>query len=219
VPGTDGVLHHTGAVTPTASALLPEQQTRLGRLLHPRGQQPSSAPISSLPMISSARGHRRFVSKQQSLNRRPILVLLNDSSRVCQAAATQFCIHENGALSAPIRRAGDAAASPAKQPSRRVLTARPAWLLPDNLGSAAASRSAAPFGLRAVAGAASATSAAASSPSRKRATRRRRGRPRPGRGMSPFAPARPRCPMEKAIQGHPRPHARASARSPEMYLA
>jgi hypothetical protein len=130
VPSTDGVLH-TGAVAPTASALLPEQQTRLGRLLHPRGQQPSSAPISSLPMISSARGHRRFVSKQQSLNRRPILVLLNDSSRVCQAAATQFCIHENGALSAPIRRAGDAAASPAKQPSRRVLTARPAWLLPD----------------------------------------------------------------------------------------
>ncbi len=65
-----------------------------------------------------------------------------------------------------------------------------------------------PSGLRAVAGAASAASAAASSPPRKRAPRRRQGRPRPGREMSPFAPAHRRCPMEKAIQGHPRPNAR-----------
>jgi len=71
-----------------------------------------------------------------------------------------------------------------------------------------------PFGLRAVAGAASATSAAASSPSRKRAPRRGWDRRRPGREMSPFAPARPRCPMEKATQGHPRHHPRAVSGRP-----
>ena len=72
-----------------------------------------------------------------------------------------------------------------------------------------------PSGLRAVAGAASATSAAASSPPRKRAPRRRRGRPRPGRGMSPFALAGPAMPDgTKAIEGHPRPHARACVRRP-----
>jgi hypothetical protein len=57
-------------------------------------------------------------------------------------------------------------------------------LLPDNLGSAAASRSTAAFGLRAVAGAAPATSAAAGSSPRKGAPRRRRGRPWRGRGTS-----------------------------------
>jgi hypothetical protein len=48
---------------------------------------------------------------------------------------------------------------------------------------------------------------AASSPPRKQAPRRRQGRPRPERECRPFAPARRRCPVEKAIQGHPRPHA------------
>ena len=40
--------------------------------------------------------------------------------------------------------------------------------------------------------------------------RRRRGRPRPGRGMSPFALVGPAMPDgTKAIEGYPRPHARA----------
>ena len=55
-----------------------------------------------------------------------------------------------------------------------------------------------PSGLRAVAGAASTPSAAASSPPRKRPPRRRQGRPRPERGMSPFAPQGPQCPMEQS---------------------
>jgi hypothetical protein len=49
-----------------------------------------------------------------------------------------------------------------------------------------------PFGLRAVAGAASATSAAASSPSRKRAPRRPWGRPRPGTRNVALRARRPR---------------------------
>jgi hypothetical protein len=81
--------------------------------------------------------------------------------------------------------------------------------LPDNLGSGAAAQHG-PSGLRAVAGAASATSAAAGGPPRKRTSRRRRGRPRPGRGMSSFALAGPAMPDgTRAIEGHPRPHARA----------
>jgi len=145
--------------------------------------------------------------------RRPVLRRqIGPARRWVRAVGIASTRRESGDL----RRASEVAPSPLERPSDRSALR---LLVSDNLGSAAASRSTAPLGLRAVAGAASATSAAASSPSRKRATRRRRGGPRPGRGMSPFAPARPLCPMEKAIQGHPRPHARASARSPEMYLA
>ena len=74
-------------------------------------------------------------------------------------------------------------------------------------------------GLGAVAGAASATSAAAGSSPRKRASRRRRGRPRPGRGMSSFGLAGPAMPDgTKAIEGHPRPHARACVWRPSARL-
>ena len=67
-----------------------------------------------------------------------------------------------------------------------------------------------PSGLRAVAGAASATSAAAGSPPRKRTPRRRRRRPRPGQGNVALALAGPAMPDgTRAIEGHPRPHARA----------
>ena len=98
-----------------------------------------------------------------------------------------------------------------------IATPMPSWCTAA-LGQSGQRRSLAqhgPSGLRAVAGAASATSAAASSPPRKRAPRRRRGRPRPGRGMSPFALAGPAMPDgTKAIEGHPRPHARACVRRP-----
>jgi hypothetical protein len=56
---------------------------------------------------------------------------------------------------------------------------------------------------------------AASRPPPKRAPRRRRRRRRPGRGMSPFALAGPAMPDgTRAIEGHPRPHARACVRRP-----
>jgi hypothetical protein len=71
-------------------------------------------------------------------------------------------------------------------------------------------------GLRAVAGAASASSAAASSPPRNRAPRRGRGRLRLGRGVSPLRSQAPRCPMDKAIEGHPRPLARACVWRPSL---
>ena len=105
-----------------------------------------------------------------------------------------------------------------KEPPQQRKRSRSGLLQPDNLGSAAAAQHG-PSGLRAVAGAASATSAAASSSPRKRAPRRRRGRPRPGRGMSPFALAGPAMPDgTKAIEGHPRPHARACVRRPSARL-
>ena len=115
----------------------------------------------------------------------------------------------------------------ARVPARRNIAQAPLHRPPrrsprdpcrNNLGSAAAAQHG-PSGLGAVAAAASATSAAASSPPRKRAPRRGRGRPRPGRGMSPFALAGPAMPDgTKAIEGHPRPHARACVRRPSVRL-
>ena len=114
----------------------------------------------------------------------------------------------------PIRAGGSCSA---RKPT--VICARnrhSARLLPDNLGSGAAAQHG-PSGLRAVAGAASATSAAASSSPRKRAPRRRRGRPRPGRGMSPLRSQAPAMPDgTKAIEGYPRPHARACVWRPSV---
>jgi hypothetical protein len=61
-------------------------------------------------------------------------------------------------------------------------------------------------------------------PTAETAAHRRRGRPRPGRGVSPVSLAGPAMPdRTKAIEGHPRPHARACVWRPprglEMCLA
>ena len=63
-------------------------------------------------------------------------LLTAGSMQKSQPERSRCRIHENAELSRPFLRAGDAAAFGAMQSSRRALTMRPAWPLPDKPGHA-----------------------------------------------------------------------------------